>query len=249
MASGGRIELCTLKRCWYQGRPGRSKDLLQWAKQSPPLDLPARPRDTPHRALPVPPQQPIEIVNTTPKVVPAVDLGADERGAAEGRAPAVIARAAAVLPAKPSKWWMLLLIIPAIATGLAVVALQFHPALKERRQGTLFKSFERRWNWQARLAGQFDLMGDNITRWSHRASRPVQIDPTSPSSEATAASLVQAQEHANHASVHLEQNKQFADDIRSQVADKSCELAELNERLMALGDLLLAAPGLHRWQA
>ena len=25
------------KRCWYQGRPGRSKDLLQWAKQSPPL--------------------------------------------------------------------------------------------------------------------------------------------------------------------------------------------------------------------
>ena len=23
------------KRCWYQGRPGRSKDLLQWAKQSP----------------------------------------------------------------------------------------------------------------------------------------------------------------------------------------------------------------------
>src|SRR6516164_2983923 len=24
------------KRCWYQGRPGRSKDLLQWSKQSSP---------------------------------------------------------------------------------------------------------------------------------------------------------------------------------------------------------------------
>ena len=24
------------KRCWYQGRPGRSKDLLHWAKKSPP---------------------------------------------------------------------------------------------------------------------------------------------------------------------------------------------------------------------
>ena len=42
--------------------------------------------------------------------------------------------------------------------------------------------------------------------------------------ETIAASLVQAQEHANHASVLLEQTKQFADDIRSQVAEKSREL-------------------------
>ena len=60
--------------------------------------------------------------------------------------------------------------------------------------------------------------------------------------ETIAASLVQAQEHANHASVLLEQTKQFADDIRSQVAEKSRELAEMNERLIAFGDLLLAAP-------
>jgi hypothetical protein len=52
-----------------------------------------------------------------------------------------------------------------------------------------------------------------------------------------AASLVQAQEHANHASVLLKQTKQFADDIRSQVAGR--ELAEMNERLMAFGDSLL----------
>jgi hypothetical protein len=42
--------------------------------------------------------------------------------------------------------------------------------------------------------------------------------------ETIAASLVQAQEHANHASVLLEQTKQFADDIRSQVAEKCREL-------------------------
>ena len=60
--------------------------------------------------------------------------------------------------------------------------------------------------------------------------------------ETIAASLVQAQEHANHASVLLEQTKQFADDIRSQVAEKSRELAEMNERLIAFGDSLLAAP-------
>ena len=42
--------------------------------------------------------------------------------------------------------------------------------------------------------------------------------------ETIAASLVQAQEYANHASVLLEQTKQSADDIRSQVAEKSREL-------------------------
>lgn len=45
--------------------------------------------------------------------------------------------------------------------------------------------------------------------------------------------------------IALEQTKQFADDIRSQVAEKSRELAEMNERLMAFGDSLLAAPGRH----
>ena len=61
--------------------------------------------------------------------------------------------------------------------------------------------------------------------------------------ETIAASLVQAQEHANHASVLLEQTKQFADDIRSQVAEKSRELAEMNERLIAFGDSLWPRPG------
>ena len=49
-----------------------------------------------------------------------------------------------------------------------------------------------------------------------------------------------AQEHANHAGVLLGQTRQRADDIRSQVAE-SRELAEMNERLMAFGDSLLAA--------
>ena len=52
-----------------------------------------------------------------------------------------------------------------------------------------------------------------------------------------ATSLVQAaQEHANHASGLLEQTKEFADDIRSQVAGR--EIAEMNELLIAFGDLL-----------
>ncbi len=65
------------KRCWYQGSPGRSKDLLRWAKQSPPpvVTRPA-PGDSPPPASPVPPQQPTEIVDTTPKVVSTVPIPA-----------------------------------------------------------------------------------------------------------------------------------------------------------------------------
>ena len=171
------------KRCWYQGRPGRSKDLLQWAKQSPPpVVTRPDPGDSPPPAPPVPPQQPTETVDTTPKVVSTVSIPAPTSEAPQMAAPPPSLPEPPPLPAKPtkpSKWWMLLLIIPAIATGLAVVASQFQPARR-----TLFKNFRRRWtNWQARLAGHLDLMGDNITQWSRRASRPVQIDPTSPSSE------------------------------------------------------------------
>ena len=116
-------------------------------------------------------------------------------------------------PPQPSKWWTLLWIIPAIATGLAVIASQ-----------TLFKNFRRRrTNWQARLLGHLDLMGDSLTQWSRRASRPVQIDPTSPSSERPSSSLTTFDPKS------LE--------IR--------ELAEMNEWLIAFGDLLLAAPGRH----
>ena len=161
------------KRCWYQGSPGRSKNLLHWAKQSPPpVVTRPDPGDSPPPAPPVPPQQPPEIVDTTPKVVSTVSIPVLTSKAPQMAAP--LPSLPPPLPAKPtppqpSKWWTLLLIIPAIATGLAVVASQF---------------LRRRWtNWQARLAGHLDLLGDYITQWSRRASRPVQIDPTSPSSE------------------------------------------------------------------
>src|SRR6476619_6238377 len=164
------------RRCWYQGRPGRSRDLLQWARQSPPpVVTRPDPGDSPPPAPPVPPQQPTETV--TPKVVSTVSIPSPTSKAPQMAAPLPSLPEPPPLPAKPtkpSKWWMLLLIIPAIATGLAVVASQFRPA----------KNFRRRWtNWQARLSGHLDLMGDNITQWSRRASRPVQIDPTSPGSE------------------------------------------------------------------
>jgi hypothetical protein len=171
------------KRCWYQGRPGRSKDLLQWAKHSPrPVVTRADPGDSPPPAPPVPPQQPPEIVDTTPKVVSTVSIPVRTSETPQMAAPLPSLPEPPPLPAKPtkpSKWWMLLLIIPAIATGLAVVASQFHPARR-----TLFKNFRRRWtNWQATVAGQLDLMGNSLTQWSRRAPTSIRSDPTSPSSE------------------------------------------------------------------
>jgi hypothetical protein len=165
------------RNCWYQGSPGRSKDLLRWARQSPPPAVVRPvPGDSPHPALPVPPQQPTKIVDTTPKPASTVPIPALMSKPPQTTVLPPRLREPPLLPAKPtkpSKWWMLLLIIPAIATGLAVVASE-----------TLFKNFRRRWtNWQARLLGHLDLMGDNITHWSRRASRPFQIDPTSPGSE------------------------------------------------------------------
>jgi hypothetical protein len=200
------------KRCWYQGSPGRSKSLLQWAKQSPPpVVTRPDPGDSPPPAPPVPPQQPTETV--TPKVVSTVSIPVLTSKAPQTAAP--LPSLPEPLPAKPtppqpSKWWTLLWIIPAIATGLAVVASQ-----------TLFKNFRRRWtNWQARLLGHLDLMGDSLTQWLRRAWRPVEIDPTSPSSERPSSSLTTFDPKS------LE--------IR--------ELAEMNERLMAFGDSLLVFP-------
>src|SRR6476660_269557 len=83
-----------------------------------------------------------ETVDITPKVVSTVPIPALTSKPPQMAAPPPSLPEPPPLPAKPtkpSKWWMLLLIIPAIATGLAVVASQ-QPARKESRPGTLFLS-------------------------------------------------------------------------------------------------------------
>ena len=147
------------------------------------------PGDSPPPA--VPPQQPTETVDAnTEGGLDRVDPGADERGAADGRAPAVFARAAAIASQADTA--------AAVEAVEVVDAALDHSSHRDRAGGrritvstrTLFKNFRRRWtNWQARLAGHLDLIGDNIAQWSRRASRPVQIDPTSPSSERPSSSL------------------------------------------------------------
>ena len=228
------------KRCWYQGRPGRSKDLLQWAKQSPqPVVTHPDPGDSPRAAPPVPPQQPTEIVDTTPKLVPTVSTPAPTSKAPQTAAPLpslpepppLPAKPTPPQPSKPSKWWMLLLIIPAIATGLAVVASQFQPA----------KNFRRRWtNWQARLAGHLDLIGDNITQWSRRATRPVQIDPTSPSSERPSPRPWYRSRNRPITPASCSNRPSSSLTTFDPKSLEISDLAEMNEWLIAFSDSLLA---------
>src|SRR6476646_7531638 len=97
------------KRCWYQGRPGRSKDLLQWAKQSPPPV--ADPGDSPPPAPPAPPQEPTKTVDAPPKVGSTVSTPVPTTSEApQMAAPPPSLPEPPPLPAKPtkpSKWWML----------------------------------------------------------------------------------------------------------------------------------------------
>jgi hypothetical protein len=202
------------RNCWYQGSPGRSKDLLRWARQSPPPAVVRPvPGDSPHPALPVPPQQPTKIVDTTPKPastvpIPALMSKPPQTTVVPPRLPEPPLLPAK--PTKPSKWWMLLLIIPAIATGLAVVASE-----------TLFKNFRRGWwtNWQVRLLGYLDLMGDDITHCLRRASKPVQIDPTSQVLERPSRRpWYQQRRNTPITPSSCANNQRNANEIRSQVA-------------------------------
>ena len=153
----------------------------------------------------------------TPKVVSTVPIPAPTSKAPQMAAPLPSLPEPPPLPAKPtkpSKWWMLLLIIPAIATGLAVVASQFQPARKNSKTVD-------------ELAGTPGRPSRSNGGQHHAVVTPrVEAGPDRSDfaklGETIAASLVQAaQEHADHASVLLEQTKQFADDIRSQVAGDS----------------------------
>ena len=141
-----------------------------------------------------------------------VDPGADERGAADGRAPAVFARAAAIVRQADE------------AVEVVDAALD-HSSHRDRTGGRRItvstsakvQEFQKAMDELAgNRRGSTRLNGGQ----PHAVVTPrVEASPDRSDfaklGETIAASLVQAREHANHASVLLEQTKKFADDIRS----------------------------------
>ena len=161
--------------------------------------------------------------------------GADEQAASDGRAPVVFARAAAIACQADE----------AVEVVDAALDRSSHRDRAGSRRITVSSSAKGKTtrNPVQELQKTADELAGAPGRpirsnggQHHAMVTPhVEASPDRPDfaklGETIAASLVQAaREHANHASVLIEQTKQFADDIRSQVAEKSRELAELNER-------------------
>ena len=149
-----------------------------------------------------------------------VDPGADEQGAADGRAPAVFARAAAIASQADE------------AVEVVDAALD-HSSHRNRAGGRRITVSTSAKDLVQELQKTVDELAgtpgrpSRSNRGQHHAVVTPRIEASPDRSdfaklgETIAASLVQAaQEPANHASVLLEQTKQFADDIRSQVASR-----------------------------
>src|SRR6478672_4520922 len=148
-----------------------------------------------------------------------VDPGADEQGAADGRAPAVIARAAAIASQADE------------AVEVVDAALD-HSSHRDRAGGRRItvSTSEELQKTVDELAGTPGRPSRSNGGQHHAVVTPrVEASPDRSDfaklGKTIAASLVvqAAQEHANHASVLLKQTKQFADDIRSQVAASSSD--------------------------
>ena len=148
--------------------------------------------------------------HTTEGGLDRVDTGADERGAADSRPPAVFARAHAIASQADE----------AVEVVDAALDHSGHRDWAGSRRITLSTSEELQ-KMVGELAGtpgrpSRSNGGQHDTVVTPRVEAGPHRSDFAKLGDTIATSLVQAaQEHANHASVLLEQTKQFTDDIRS----------------------------------
>ena len=148
------------------------------------------------------------------------DPGPDEQGAADGRAPAVFARATAIASQADE------------AVEVVDAALD-HSSHRDRAGG-------RRITVSTSAMDLVQELQKTVDELAGAPGRPSRSDRGKHHAVVTPR-VEDSPDRSDFAK--LGETKQFADDIRSQVAEKSRELAEMNETLMAFGDLLPAAPG------
>ena len=190
---------------------------MQWAKQSPPpVVIRPDPGDSPHPAPPVPPLEPTETVNT-PKVVSTVAIPAPTSKAPQTAAPLPLCPSAAIASQAAT----------AVEAVEVVDAALDHSSHRDRAGGRRIAVSQKTVD---ELAGTPGRPSRSNGGQHHAVVTPrIEISPDRSDfaklGETIAASLVQEQEHANHASVLLEHTKQLADDIRSQVDASSSDPA------------------------
>src|SRR6478736_524998 len=149
-----------------------------------------------------------------------VDPGADEQGAADGRAPAVFARAAAIASQADE-------VVEVVDAALD------HSSHRDRAGGrriTVSTSAKE-------LVQELQKTVDELAGAPGRASRSNGGQHHAVVTPRVETSPDRSDFTRLGETIALEQTKQFADNIRTQVAGR--ELAEMNERLMAFGDSLL----------
>ena len=156
-----------------------------------------------------------------------VDPGADARGAADGRAPAVFARAAAIASQADT----------AAAVEVVDAALD-HSSHRDRAGGRRITVSTSAMD----LVQELQKTVDELAGTPGRASRSNGGQHHAVVTPRVEASPDRSDFAKLGETIALEQTKQFADDIRSQVAEKSRELAEMNERPMAFGESLKVFP-------
>ena len=142
-----------------------------------------------------------------------VDPGADEQGAADGRAPAVFARAAAIASQADTA-----AVVEAVEVVDAALDYSSHRDRAGGRRITVSTSEERQ-KTVDELAGTPGRASRSNGGQHHAVVTP-RVETSPDRSDFTRLGET----------IALEQTKQFADDIRSQVAGR--ELAEMNEWLM-----------------
>ena len=201
------------RKCWYQGKPGRSRDLLHWAKQSPPpVVTRPDPGDSPPPAPPVPPQaahRDRHIEGGLDRAYP----GADEQAASDGRAAAAVFARAAAIASQADE-----------AVEVVDAALD-HSSHRHRAGGRRITD----------LVQELQKTVDELAGAPGRPSRS-----NGGQHHAVVTPRVEAgPDRSDFAklgeTIALEQTKQFADDIRSQVAEKSRGLARISHRVRRIG--------------
>ena len=194
------------KRCWYQGRPGRSKNLLHWAKQSPPpVVTRPDPGDSPPPAPPVPPQQPTETVDITPKVVSTVSIPALTSEALQMAARPPSLPEPPPLPAKPT---------PPQAVEVVDAALD-HSSHRDRAGGRRITVSTSAKDLVQELQKTVDELAGTPGRPS-RSNGGQHHAVVTPRVEASP----DRYDFAKLGETIALEQKQFADDIRSQVAER-----------------------------
>ena len=228
------------RRCWYRGRPGRSKGLLRWNTDQPVKTYVVQ--SDPEPPPPPPPEPKIERwPDLPPELTAEALLLAVRPKQAEPAVPLPHPKPKPV--SQGTAVW--LAVFPFTLLAAIYLVMRFHPKQPERGDDlwqTSMMSYELKLKPQTGVTAQ---LGSHLTSMAADLRRllPWMRNTILPSWQRRLQSLWcrLPQDQVNEANNNLEQTRAFADHLRANVAQKIGELTDMNGRLKAFGTSILAA--------